>query len=269
MKTHEMIRRISFPVLVCFVVLSSACGARPTPEPTVTPDVEATIAGSVQQTLDAQPTPTEAEATPTRLQATPTRVPATDTPVPATPTRLPPTDTPVPATPTRLPPTDTPVPATPTRLPPTPLPTPTRVPPTDTPPPGTPVVLTTPETTPEPPTTYATGFLEIPQTWQADLDEGVVGSGPGADIWFEAETATARYVTPLHGASIAIVGNTPVGRDGCAQAALYAARVHVDGLQEGTYVCVRTNEGRYSQFRVNAPIGPSPGTLMIGFTTWE
>jgi hypothetical protein len=259
MTTHEMIRRISLPVLVCLVVLSSACGAQPAEEPTATADLDATIAGSVQQTLDAQPTATEAEATPTRLQATPTRVPPTDTPEPATPTRLPPTD---PPTPTRLPPT-------PTRLPTnTPVPTPTRVPPTDTPYPVTPVPPG-PADTVEPPRTHATGALDIPQTWQADLDEGAVGSGSAADIWFEAQTATARYVTPLHGATIAIVGTRSVGRDGCAAAPLSGARIHVNQLPEGTYVCVRTSQGRYSQFRVNAPVGPSPGRLMIGFTTWE
>jgi len=43
----------------------------------------------------------------------------------------------------------------------------------------------------------------------------------------------------------------------------------VNDLPAGTYVCVLTNAGRYSEFRVNAPVGPFPGTLRIHYITWE
>ncbi len=119
------------------------------------------------------------------------------------------------------------------------------------------------------PVTHSTGPLDIPQTWTADLDEGVVGAGAAADIWFEADTAVERFVTPRNGATIAKVGTTSVGLSGCMAASLSNSRIHINDLPEGTYVCVRTNQGRYSQFRVNAPVGPSPGLLTIGYTTWE
>ncbi len=118
------------------------------------------------------------------------------------------------------------------------------------------------------PRTHSTASLVIPQTWTADLDEGVVGAEPQADIWFEAVTATERYVTPRNGAVLAPVGTTSVGRDGCANAALTSARIPIGDLPVGSYVCVRTNEGRFSQFRVNQPVAPSPGELRIGYTTW-
>ena len=117
--------------------------------------------------------------------------------------------------------------------------------------------------------TYSTGPLTISQTWTADLDEGKVGAGADSDIWFEAETATERYITPRNGATIAKVGTTSVGLEGCMEARLSSSRININDLPEGTYVCVRTNLGRYSQFRVNEPVGPSPGTLNIGYTTWE
>jgi hypothetical protein len=139
-------------------------------------------------------------------------------------------------------------------------PTPTPVTPTPTPPTPTPT---------SPPMMHSTGKLDIPQTWTADLDEGVVGAGEMADIWFEAETEVERYVTPTNGATIAKVGTTSVGLNGCMAAPLSDSRIGVDDLPEGTYVCVRTNQGRYSQFRVNASVGSSPGTLHIGYTTWE
>jgi len=124
------------------------------------------------------------------------------------------------------------------------------------------------ESTPTP-KTHSTGPLTISQTWTADLDEGEVGAGTDSDIWFEAETATERYITPMNGATIAKVGTTSVGLDGCRKAPLSSSRININDLPEGTYVCVRTNLGRYSQFRVNAPVGPSPGTLNIGYTTGE
>jgi hypothetical protein len=37
----------------------------------------------------------------------------------------------------------------------------------------------------------------------------------------------------------------------------------------GSYVCVRTNEGRISQFRINAISSGSPRTLSLGYTTWQ
>lgn len=37
----------------------------------------------------------------------------------------------------------------------------------------------------------------------------------------------------------------------------------------GPYVRVRTNEGRISQFRVNAVSGGPPKTLKLGYTTWQ
>ncbi len=120
-----------------------------------------------------------------------------------------------------------------------------------------------------PPTSHSTGSLTIPQTWTADLDEGVVGGGADADIWFEAVTPTERYVTPGRGAVIAKVGSQSVGRDGCVAARLSATKISIADLPVGTYVCVRTNGRRYAQFKVVARVGPSPGVLQIGYTTWE
>jgi hypothetical protein len=114
--------------------------------------------------------------------------------------------------------------------------------------------------------THSTGPLTISQTWTADLDEGEVGAGADSDIWFQAATATERYITPRNGATIAKVGATSVGLEGCREAPLSSSRININNLPEGTYVCVRTNLGRYSQFRVNEPVGPSPGTLNIGYT---
>jgi hypothetical protein len=119
-------------------------------------------------------------------------------------------------------------------------------------------------------TTYRTGHLEIEQTWLADLDTGTTG-GPRsqADIWFEAETATQRFITPRNGAVIGIAGTRSIGKSGCRALPMSRNRIPISSTPVGTYVCVGTNQGRISQFRINQPVGPSPGKLIIGFTTWE
>lgn len=118
------------------------------------------------------------------------------------------------------------------------------------------------------PVTYSTGPLVIPQTWLADLDEGHVDS-TGADIWIEAETASLLYVTPRNGAKIAVGDRSNRGFDGCSAASFSSARVSLADIPVGSYVCAKTNEGRISQFRVNAISGISPKNLSLGYTTWQ
>lgn len=121
-------------------------------------------------------------------------------------------------------------------------------------------------------TTYRTGPLSIPQTWRADFDTGQVGEGE-ADIWFHAVTARERYVEPMNGARLGIYsggpGSSGISRDDCRSARKTTDRIPVSELSVGTYVCMRTSDGRIGVFRVNEPIGRSPGTLEIGFTVWN
>ena len=83
-----------------------------------------------------------------------------------------------------------------------------------------------------------------------------VNRGVDADIWFRAGTATERWVEPVLGAQIAAVGMASEGRDGCAIAALSSASIPINDLPVGTYVCVLTNGGRYSEFRIDAAVAP-------------
>lgn len=135
--------------------------------------------------------------------------------------------------------------------------------------PGSEVALVVEDQPPPPPKVRAQGRLTIKQTFTADLDEGKVGDGGAADIWFEADTATRRFVTPRNNAKIAKVGTRSVGRDGCAKAKLGSTRISVSTLPAGTYLCVLTNQGRYSELKVLSNVGPSPGTLRVSYITWE
>ncbi|HTN73376.1 MAG TPA: PASTA domain-containing protein [Methylomirabilota bacterium] len=113
------------------------------------------------------------------------------------------------------------------------------------------------------------GLLTIPEGRAADLDEGTVGSRVEADIGFPRGGPAGRYVESLNGALMAIVPRvTPDGKS-CAAAKLATAKFSVADLPANTLVCVRTNQGRYAYFRVLEAVGPSPGTLKIGYVTWN
>lgn len=118
------------------------------------------------------------------------------------------------------------------------------------------------------PRTYSTKALNIPQTWAADLDQGSVGGG-GEDIWFQARTATQLFITPRNGAQVSISGSRNRGYNGCRSAAWTNQSLRLADVPVGTYVCVKTNQGRISEFRMNQISGGSPKTLRIGYTTWQ
>lgn len=120
-----------------------------------------------------------------------------------------------------------------------------------------------------PPQTYRTGLLDVPQTFNVDLDEGRVGNS-GADFWYQAETRVKKFITPRNGAEISVSGVRNRGYQGCAAADYSDRPVSLSDIPVGTYVCVRTSEGRISEFRMNAIIPAGETTrLKIGYTTWR
>jgi len=118
---------------------------------------------------------------------------------------------------------------------------------------------------PDAPVTFSTGPINLQQTYLADLDNGSVVNDSSSDIWYEAETATEKYITPKNGAMIALGDGTNRGFDGCSEELFSTVRVPLDDIPPGTYVCMTTDEGRISQFRFNGFTGT---TMKLGYTTW-
>jgi beta-lactam-binding protein with PASTA domain len=113
------------------------------------------------------------------------------------------------------------------------------------------------------------GTLSIRQTFTADLDSGTTGAGDGSDLWFRAETATVRFLEPRGGATLASMGTREPGVRGCKAASLGVARIPIDNLRPGTFVCVKTTQGAFAQLRILKAAGPSPGTLEVGYVVWR
>lgn len=118
------------------------------------------------------------------------------------------------------------------------------------------------------PQTHKTGPLNLKKTYMADFDKGMVTQN-GADIWFQAVNASTLLLTPRNGAKMAIGNLKNRGYAGCSKASYSSSRVLLSDVPINSYVCVKTNEGRISQFRLNSIQGGATTTLKLGFTTWK
>jgi hypothetical protein len=130
--------------------------------------------------------------------------------------------------------------------------------------------------TPTPmPVVIASGTLEIPRTYQVDLDAGAIPTDPKSpayadvDLWFDAVTPSERYLEPYGGGSMLVMGAGEVGLDTCRGVQASVARVDINALPAGTYLCVTTNIGNTSIVRVNSIDYSSPGKLRLDFITWH
>ena len=118
------------------------------------------------------------------------------------------------------------------------------------------------------PGTHSTGAVTLHQTYMVDFDTGAVVI-PGADLWFEAVDPVHKFLAPQNGAGIAVGDRSNRGWEGCRFASFSYGRVPLAAVPVGSYICMRTNQGRISQFRMNGISGGPVQTLQLGFTTWN
>jgi hypothetical protein len=144
----------------------------------------------------------------------------------------------------------------------------------------TPAVTIPPTTattlTPAPmPVMISSGTIDIPQTYMADLDAGIVpheSKNPAmadVDLWFDAASSTDRYLEPYNGASMMVLGTSAVGYNECKGMQAVVARVDINSLTRGTYICVLTNIRNISVVRVNSIDYSAPGTIRLDYMTWH
>jgi hypothetical protein len=152
----------------------------------------------------------------------------------------------------------------------TPTPPPTETPTATLTPTATPTLTPTPM-----PVMIATGTMEIPQTYMADLDTGIVprdAKNPAfadVDLWFDAVGPNERYLEPYNGASMMVMGMTPAGFIECKNIQAAVARVDINALPAGTYICISTNIKNTAVMRVAGINYASPGSIRLDFMTWH
>lgn len=117
---------------------------------------------------------------------------------------------------------------------------------------------------PPAPVTLSTGPINLPLHGRANLDNGNIGPG-GADIWYRQVSPSVRRLVPVNGARMARGDGSNRGYAGCSAESFSPAALPLAALTVGTYVCVRTSQGRISQFRVNSY---TPTVMRVGYTTF-
>ncbi len=116
--------------------------------------------------------------------------------------------------------------------------------------------------------------MEIPQTCEWSLDACQTDGVAASDFWYEAVDSQTRYIIPSSGVLLAITGDKPVGYAGCSAASLATDKIRLDTLKKGTFVCVKTRQGRIAEFSFDGlyakdPANPDVLTLTITNRTWE
>lgn len=124
------------------------------------------------------------------------------------------------------------------------------------------------------PAVFRQGQFTVQGTCYADLDLGQqVPNESIADFFWEQETYTERYLTPMNGARFFVVGSVDFNNLTYQQLKGYAySNAKISGsdgaankLPNGTVVAAITNEGRYCKFRVDS----GGYNLTITFLTFD
>ena len=114
------------------------------------------------------------------------------------------------------------------------------------------------------PEIFSSGTINLQQSYTADLDSGVTG-WVGADIWYRAILPVSKSISPRNGALLALGDGSNRGFAGCNSAAFNSNPIPVGDIPVGAYVCVKTDQGRISQFRLSGYTGT---TMKLSYTTW-
>lgn len=105
----------------------------------------------------------------------------------------------------------------------------------------------------------AEGVVELRQGDGADLDLGRETTGGAADIRFTQDEAGRPVLAPLEDVLIGLQGDSRPGPRDCFAARFSPAPVRMHRLRPARYLCVRTNQGRFSALRVlSTPSGRAP-----------
>jgi hypothetical protein len=116
---------------------------------------------------------------------------------------------------------------------------------------------------------YASGSVALPQTFMLDLDNGILRDDSEGDLWFQALTASKRYLKPVNGALLGLMRDGQGVRQSCRTAKLFPGRFDVASLSGGTRICFKTNQGRYGELMVIERASPHPGVVKLSYTTWD
>ena len=117
------------------------------------------------------------------------------------------------------------------------------------------------------PPIHSDGTFDWAAPFAANLDNGTIGA-LGADLSYFAPDLINLQLNPINGAQISFTDGTERGYLGCSTAAYNVGPVLLASIPVGGYVCLTTNDGRISEFRINS-VGPILRILSVSYTTWQ
>jgi len=117
------------------------------------------------------------------------------------------------------------------------------------------------------PTTYKTAHFYVRSSYHGDLDSGAETS-TGADFWYHRVSAAEQYYEPQNGAKMLKMAGVPDYSD-CSTAALSASAINFNDFPVGSWMCYKTNDGRYGRFTLDSygDVGGYP-TVNLDIRTW-
>lgn len=117
---------------------------------------------------------------------------------------------------------------------------------------------------PSRPQVISSGSIDLMRSFRANLDNGAIG-GSGVDIWYQSTTPVRNYITPRNGARFALGDRSERGYYGCSSETYSISPIPLWSMPIGSYVCAKTDKGRYSEFRLDGFTGT---TMKLDYTTW-
>jgi hypothetical protein len=129
---------------------------------------------------------------------------------------------------------------------------------------------------PQPPVIRFEAEVIVPLGCSMNLEDG---SLPPSGCSFASEVppfdvlnlaSQPRILRSVGEATLALMGNQPVGFEGCRDAPPDEFAISLTGLPVGSHICARTNEGRVSEliYQGDAPFDQVIRTI-FHVTTWE
>lgn len=121
-------------------------------------------------------------------------------------------------------------------------------------------------------TVLVTGSLEIPATYDVDLDTGTVPTIDliaTGDLWNESVSDNEDILNATNSTQFKAMGTTEPGYAGCAAASYGTAGFPLIGATLGTWFCVRTTLQHYAEVQLTKTATTGDHNIEIAYTTWN
>lgn len=117
------------------------------------------------------------------------------------------------------------------------------------------------------PETFRTASVTLSPRDVVNMD----GTGSGSwdtDIWLQGNTQDSAMLSSFGDALMAKPGQQQT-YNGCMSARYASRAIKLDDMNVGDYVCVKTSEGRFAEYRINELRIGRDIAVSIGYTTWK